>query len=77
MRGELVTQLMKSILGLIALDRMTRTQCSMAIGPFVEVRSRQTFDVEEIEKEEDKIETRDRGKGETEDEIEKEEKNLG
>ena len=38
-RGEWVTQLMKSILGLIALDRVTRTQCSMAIGPLVEIRS--------------------------------------
>ena len=38
-RGGGVTQLMKLILGLIALDRVTRTQCLMAIGPLVEIRS--------------------------------------
>ena len=38
-RGEPATQLMKSILGLIALDRVTQTQCSMAIGPLVKIRS--------------------------------------
>ena len=75
-RGELATQLMKSILGLIALDRVTRTQCSMAIGPLVEIRSWQTFDVYEIEKEKDEVETRDRDKGKAKDEIKEEEKNL-
>ena len=35
-RGELTTQLVKSILGLGALDRMLQTQCSMAIGPLNE-----------------------------------------
>ena len=39
MRGESGDSAMKSILGLIALDRMTRTQCLMAIGPLVEIRS--------------------------------------
>ena len=77
MRGEWVTQLMKSILGLIALDRVTRTQRSMAIGPLVEIRSWQTFDGEEIEEEEYEVETREWNKRKTKDEIEKEEENLG
>ena len=66
----------KSILGLIALDRRVRAQCSIAIGPLVEVRSWQTFDVYEIKEDEDKIETREKNKGNAKDEVKEEEKDL-
>ena len=67
---------MRSILGLIALDRMTRTQCSVAIGPLVEIGSGQTLDVYEIKEKDNEIETRDRDKRKAKDKVKKKEKNL-